>query len=740
MSGRPPSAPLPAAGAWSAATAVALVAVAAIAALAWASLLLAQLGRHALVPVLALAGSLLVSGVVWARRELASTRAPTDARTAARGRTSLLALALVLAGAAWMFFPGFPFALADRDPGVYLAQAAVVARTGGLDLDDPVLATDAGPDWADAFGWRRGARRFPGFWIAESAGNRVGIQFYALYPALMASALEAGGREAAVAVNPALAALAVGLLFLITRAAGGTAVGLFAALLFGGQMMEVWQAKYPTAEILAQLLLLGATLATLAALERRSRALAAFAGLLVGGIFLARPDGLAIVVLAALGCGVAMVAGRGPLARAFLLGLAALLPHALIQAYHPRFALAYSLRSGLPRPAWLALALALGALSLLLAARLRPRLARLGRLEEPIARAALAAMTFASLLALARPWLAGPDLAADGTRTYNEESLYRLAWFFTPRGMVLLWLGLALVSATALRRRPAALLLAAPVLVVLPVLLWDPRIDAGLMWWTRRFVPYTLPGMVALVAIGVGALFSLGMRGAAWHRSREPSTRAPARVALALLALAVGGDLGRSWLAMSLPLREHREMAGTFELIDEVGELAAGRPALLLWHSSRHTHGPGFCFGGAVWANRDLPTALLPWDVSADELRAWADAFPDRELLLVADHDPPPTLAPLRFERVRDFHVGFPMWRESSVRRPEGSRLRRFDFTVWRLRPEGREEGATPRAAPAQEAIDPLPDRARQSRRSGVQADSSTTPEDIFERPTRRSR
>ena len=79
------------------------------------------------------------------------------------------------------------------------------------------------------------------------------------------------------------------------------------------------------------------------------------------------------------------------------------------------------------------------------------------------------------------------------TRSYDEQAMARLAWFFPHVAFLLALLGLAVI---ALRRWSAALwIIAIPLLMLLPVYGYRPRIASQLMWWVRRFVPTILPGL-----------------------------------------------------------------------------------------------------------------------------------------------------------------------------------------------------------------------------------------------------
>src|SRR5205085_7130950 len=134
-------------------------------------------------------------------------------------------------------------------------------------------------------------------------------------------------------------------------ALAGPTAGLVAAgaggLLLATNMLEVWQARYPTTEVFAEALYLGSLLGVVIALQTRWRPAAGIAGLLVGIGWLNRADGLLLVLLS-VGAGAALFATRRWDSRAtwYAAGLAVVVPHALLQAYD--FAHAYTVGNKVP--------------------------------------------------------------------------------------------------------------------------------------------------------------------------------------------------------------------------------------------------------------------------------------------------------------------------------------------------------------------------------------------------------
>src|SRR4051794_16641575 len=273
----------------------------AVAVLAWAALGLAHLGIFSLPAVLAVsvAGLVVIALVI---RWLAPVRVRVD-------RTGCLGVLVLGVLAALLFLPGFSYGVTDKDPGGYTEHAFSIARTGSFRIVDPTLdgRIPGGPVLEGP------GARFGGLWLQRAGSDVIVPQFYHLWPALLAVAYDAGGQRALGQVAPLLGILAVLVAALALRraaasagwvrsAGSGRSPGLAegAGLLAGGigglllvtNMLEVWQAKYPTTEISAQLLFLGALLGAIVALTTRWAPAAGAAGLLTTLGFLDRGDGL----------------------------------------------------------------------------------------------------------------------------------------------------------------------------------------------------------------------------------------------------------------------------------------------------------------------------------------------------------------------------------------------------------------------------------------------------------------
>jgi hypothetical protein len=655
----------------SAGEAVVLAATLAIAVLAWAGLTLADTGRYGLPAAsgLAVLASVALGTVAWRF----GRRPPLVV-----DRTELAVLAGVTLVASVLFFPGFAYG-AGKDPGAYVSHAIAIARVGSSSYTDPVLDRSRVPTVEVMR--EDDASRFPAIWIGDRDTQRTILQFYHLWPALLASAFTAGGYTGLANLTPVCGVLAVLLVTLAARRAFGLLAGALAGLLLATNMLQVWQAKYPSNEMFTQMILSGALLGLVVALQTGWRPATGMAGLLLGVSYLARPDSLLLILLAVgVGC-VLIVSGRfDACATWFAVGLAATLPYGFYQAYAS--ARRYTVTNKVPDLP-VVLAIILGALAIaVLLRRVAPAGGRSAwdllerrHVQRRLGMAVVGVAAFLLVLGFLRPWLFGPvwgDFRGRPVRTYDEATLIRLSWFLTLPGFGLALAGLSLV---ALRRwRASAWALILPTLCLLPVYAYRAEVSARLMWWTRRFLPVVLPGLVVLIAFALAA--GLGMVSGP-RRLRWP-VRAGTAVAAGFLLVVFAGQ--------SIPLRHHQEHGGSFETVQRIASAAGGRQGVFLWEHSPSLYDVAYLFGGPVWLQQGQICALLPRRPDPAYVQSFVHGFPGQPVLLVTrGHDRPKAYASLGLRAVDHVTYVMPVWRETYTTRPSDAVGVPLEFTIWQV-------------------------------------------------------
>jgi hypothetical protein len=304
------------------------------------------------------------------------------------------------------------------------------------------------------------------------------------------------------------------------------------------------------------------------------------------------------------------------------------------------------------------------------------------RLQRRVGAVFLAGAGGLFTLGLLRP-LFGPDEMRYGPRiirSYDERNLYRLSWFFTWPGLLLMLLGVAVIL---LHRWTALNWLVLGLTVGLLVLYaWHARNSPYFMWVGRRFVPTVVPGMVVLIALAL-----------AWFWSLRPRPRQQ-RLRLAGPAVAVGlaGFLAAAQLHQSVPLRSHDEWGGSAGIVRLVAGLSGDQQGVYLWQRAAYCcAAPQSLFASPVWLVANEQSMLLPGKESAVPafVRAYVRQFAaDHPVFLVYDHaGRPPAMPGLTVTSVARFTGGLPHWVESSATRPAVAQQIPYDFTVFRVQP-----------------------------------------------------
>lgn len=646
-----------------------LVGVTAVAAVATWSLALAQLGRHdgwaAL--CIGLVTTAVVAGIAWAVGGRPGVRVDP---------AELGILAAVVVVGAFFYLPGFDYAWVDKDPGDYVAHGFAIARDGDVYSDDDVLAAGLTPEH-DLTG------RLPGLRNEPEHPTEVTTQFFHLYSSLLATAHDIGGARLLFNLNPFMAIASVGLWVLATRRAAGTLAGAITGALLVTSMMQVWQAKYPSTEIVAQALWAGALLAGVLAIQRRWAGGALVAGVLVGTGFLARPDGFLYVLMAAAAIAAAVMVDRGDRRSIALAGgLALTLPYAMWNAYVARQS--YTEVNHVPGPLVLTAAVA-GLIGAAFLARwafasfgrryagLRPATPTelLERWHAPIA----AIVCLGTLAALIILWYRREIFGAhyryliftdSVERSYVELNIHWLSWFVTMRGMAIMWLGICVVAFQ--RWRASLLALVVPGGLLLFVYLYDALVSMRLMWWVRRFIPAVVPAIVIFMAVA----FVYGL------------TRRWRIVQVATAAVLV--SIVVEWAGMSLPLRDHDEMAGSWDMSKAIAAVSGDEQGVFLFPPDENIYSINRNAPGSVWLIFDQIAARIPQDFDVSDVEAYQDAFPGKPVFLVTPGQSlPAQLAADRFTQAGHVADDLVVWEETRDRRPAEAVRMPMGVTIWRL-------------------------------------------------------
>jgi len=482
------------------------------------------------------------------------------------GLGALLPLSLVLLGL-WRFFPPSEYIIGGKDPGTYMNEGIQIAQRGELVVRDSVVSS-VPPFARDLFfpSYQRPeyySIRFMGFFIKNPDTGAVVGQFPHLFPASIAIGYGLDGLTGARRAVGVWAILGVLAVFFAGRRLAGAPAAWAAAALLTLNVVQVWFARYPNAEMVMQALLFAALLAHARAHVDGDRFFAPVAGMLLGLLLFLRFDAVLgiVAVLAALALGV--LADRARVRVAFLATLALTAALALVYLVIP-------MRHYADLPivflshfsTWQYVLLVAGAACGLAALAVGARMPALGawiRTMAPtiLAFALLGAAAYALLLREPVQGVLAPR-DAYALRTFAN-------YYLTVPGLLAALLGFALLARRVFWRAPE---LFTTVAVFSFFFFYKVRIASDHFWMARRFLPVILPG--ALLFAAAAAL------------SGSRSGWAPTR----LLRGTIGGLfivlLAMQYTRAARPVMPHVEYAGVIAKLEALSGKVRDRDLLVV--------------------------------------------------------------------------------------------------------------------------------------------------------------
>jgi hypothetical protein len=465
--------------------------------------------------------------------------------------TALLPVALVVIGL-WRFFPPSEYIIGGKDPGTYMNEGIQIAQRGAIVVHDPVVAT-VPPFARDLFFPWHGrtdyySLRFMGFFIQDPESGGVVGQFPHLFPASIAIGYGIDGLTGARRTVGFWAILGVLAVYFTGARFAGRAAGAAAAGLLALNVITVWFAKYPNAEVTMQALLFAALLANARAHVDDDGFFAPVAGFLLGLLLFLRFD----VVLGILGVAIGLVLGvlNGRRARvSFVVVFAIVAVAASMYLLGPMRAYAAApILFFRTLPTWESVALAAiviaGVAVVALSWRVPVTMTRIGNwIPIAIVITVCVLATYALVFRHQVGKLAEHDASALRTFTYL---------YFTLPALIAALIGLALLIRRFFRD-PA---LVSTIVIFSCFLFYKVRIVPYHFWMTRRFLPVILPG--ALIFASAAALTGVRL-----PRSFSGAARTALRVVFILL-------LAGYYLRVSRPVVAHVEYAGLIPKLEQL--------------------------------------------------------------------------------------------------------------------------------------------------------------------------
>jgi hypothetical protein len=390
--------------------------------------------------------------------------------------------------------------------------------------------------------------RFMGFFISDPDTGLVIGQFPHLFPASIAIGHGIDGLTGARRTTGIWAILGLLAVYFAAARLVGRAAAFAGAALLAVNVVQVWFARYPNAEVVMQALLFAALLATARSHVDGDRFFAPVAGYLLGLLLFLRVDAALGIVAVLAGIALHVVAGGRwqPLFFLPLAGLGGLATWYLagpMRAYTDR-SITYltTLRS------WqyaVILGVALSCAGVFVWCRRNRRIAGLiTRLAPTLLSASLVILAIYALY-FRHPSGKLADHDAYALRLFTD-------FYLTLPALIASLLGLIVVSRQAFWRAPALFVTYAAFCVFF---FYKMRIVPEHFWMARRFLAVALPGALLFAAAA-----ALGTRGG-------PRLTRPIR-------WAVGGTfvliLGSQYLRTARPILDHVEYGGVIPHLEQL--------------------------------------------------------------------------------------------------------------------------------------------------------------------------
>jgi hypothetical protein len=586
-------------------------------------LAIAGVYHFALVCVVGVVGTAVLSTIAWPRRTWVQSSRPGVTLPA-----FVMCLGAV-AFAAWNAHYSAHHVLIGRDSGVYAVTGKWIATHGNLevptasqwDSKDPNLTTAANGTYQQ--------------------GDHTEFAFDHLTPVLLAEADNLGGDSLLFGTPAFLSALGLCAIYAVgCRLVRRPWLVLVAVGALAFALPELNVARETFSEPAVLLLLWAGMWFLLAAYERRELGMALLAGAAMTGTMLSRIDApIYLIPLPVLGA-VAWLSARSAahrrwLARMFGVFLLGAIPVAIVGTTDVvKLAGTYYNDLGVQvRQIQLSLvASAVVAIVLVVAwpfARLH--LGSVGQRirahRDSIATGAGIAVALAFLAAWAiRPNLMHPrqapsefmadlqraaGLPVDAGRTNAEDSVIWLSWYLGPVTIALAAVGVAVAVARAIRRPSATYLLVLSVAGIgAGLYIWKPSISPDQIWAMRRFVPAAMPLLVLLAALALSTVSALMARQAGSLASRGVL----AVGAAAMILFPIG---------TTIPVGGFRPEAGVSAAISTLCGTIGPKAAIVA--AAGDTGVPDYIAALRSWCN--VPVAMLTKPFSAAQIQRLADEW-----------------------------------------------------------------------------------------------------------------
>jgi len=264
-----------------------------IGSVSWLGLILAELGVFSITALLLI---FILSSILGFRHLMPETC--TGVKKSFSLDRSDSAFLLLMAVCALIYFRPHEYIGGRWDPGTYMNTGFHIAHEGKIVIEDPLFRQMSPSDMELFSRLKPGTVRYPGFYLKESHVGTLVPQFYYLFPLWIAVFFKCFGAYGSLFVNPVFALLSLWTLRRYVEELFDSKTALITCLFLGLAIPQIWNARFPTSEILTQYFILSG-LYTYYRFEKNGRPVMGFlSGMSFSLALLARPT--AILLLPAL--------------------------------------------------------------------------------------------------------------------------------------------------------------------------------------------------------------------------------------------------------------------------------------------------------------------------------------------------------------------------------------------------------------------------------------------------------
>lgn len=198
-----------------------------------------------------------------------------------------------------LFFHPFESIIGGRDPGVYINSGVNIAKTGSITIQDNLIASLNPEDFDNIFireDFQETPSQYLGYYIIDANQGEISQRFFYLYPIWIAIFYSIFESPLFLYITPIVSLLSVIAIFFTVRRLFNQNVALLSIFLLSINYAQIWYSRYPSSEILMQLLIFSGIYFLLMFNKNKSSLFAIFSALCFAEVFFTRIEGILVLL------------------------------------------------------------------------------------------------------------------------------------------------------------------------------------------------------------------------------------------------------------------------------------------------------------------------------------------------------------------------------------------------------------------------------------------------------------